>query len=212
MRTQAFLAAAFLAAPLIANAQSYEVGGAGGFAVQRGLNVESGSVKGTVGFKDAPVAGAWLAETGPRWGGEVRYLYRWGDARVEVGGEKAALSARQHIITGDLMLFLKGGKDAPVRPFIIFGGGVRRVEGTGPQQAFHPGSQYAALAHTSETLPVGDFGVGVRVRAGRRGVFRLEVRDYLSPKTDNVIAAAPGSKLTGLMHDVIILAGLGFTF
>ncbi|MCX7604859.1 MAG: hypothetical protein N2036_12350 [Bryobacteraceae bacterium] len=210
MILRVFLAAAAMAA--VAWAQPFEAGVVGGFAVQRGLKVESGSISGTVGFKQAPVAGAWGGEAGRRWGGEVRYLYRWGDARVEIGNDRASLTARQHIITGDLLLFLKGGREAPVRPFVVFGGGVRRVEGTGRQQAFHPGSQYAALAQTSETMPVGDFGFGVRVRAGRRGVFRVELRDYLSPKTDNVIAAAPGSKLKGLMHDIVVMAGAGIQF
>jgi hypothetical protein len=206
------LATLTLVSRVVCAQSSFEAGLTGGLAVQRGLRVESGSASGTVGFKDAPVAGVWAGEAGRRWGGEVRYLYRWGDARVEIGNEKASLAARQHIITGDLLLYLKSGKEATVRPFIVFGGGVRRLEGTGRQQAFHPGSRYAALAQTSETLPVGDFGLGVRVRAGRRGVFRFEIRDYLSPKTDNVIAAAPGSKLKGMMHDIVLTAGVGIRF
>jgi len=211
MRVRLFLIAA-LAAPAVLVAQSFEIGGAGGFAVQRGTSVEKGAVSGTVGFKDAPLAGAWAGEAGRRWGGEVRYLYRRGDARVEVGSEKYSFAARQHIVTGDLLFFFRSGKEAPVRPFVVFGGGVRRAEGTGQPTAFHPGSQYAALTRTSETLPVGDFGLGVRFKAGRSGVFRVEVRDYLSPKTDNVIAAAPGAKLKGLMHDVVVMAGIGWVF
>jgi len=211
MRTQFLSNALLLALPFAAAAQQWEIGGVGGFAAQRGVSVESGSVSGKVGFKDAPVLGAYFGETRGRWGGEVRYLYRWGDAKVEVGGESASLKARQQLVTGDLLYHFAGEK-AAVRPFLVFGGGIRYIEGTGQPRAFHPGSQYAALTRTSETLPVGHFGAGIKASAGKHALFRLEVRDYLGPRTDNVIAAAPGSKLTGLMHDIVFTAGIAWVF
>lgn len=211
MRTQILPSALLLALPFAAAGQQWEIGGFGGFAAQRGVSVESGSVSGKVGFKDAPAAGAYFGETRGRWGGEVRYLYRWGDAKVEVGAESASLKARQQIVTGDL-LFLFAGEKAAVRPFIVFGGGIRYIEGTGQPRAFHPGSQYAALAQSSETLPVGHFGAGIKASAGEHVLFRFELRDYLGPRTDNVIAAAPGSKLKGLMHDLVFTAGIAWVF
>jgi hypothetical protein len=211
MRIHFLPSALLLALPFAASAQQWEIGGVGGFAAQRGVTVESGSVSGKVGFKDSATAGAYFGETRGRWGGEVRYLYRWGDAKVEVGGESASLKARQHIVTGDLLYYFTK-EDAAVRPFVVFGGGVRRIEGTGAQQAFHPGSQYAALAQSSDTLPVGHFGAGIKARAGKHALFRLDFRDYLGPRTENVIAAAPGAKLKGLMHDLIFTAGIAWVF
>ena len=86
------------------------------------------------------------------------------------------------------------------------------MQGTGIESAAQPLSRFAGLTHTLQTLPVADFGAGVKVNLSPHVRLRLEVRDYLSTRPDQVIAPAPAVALKGFLHDVLGLVALGYTF
>ena len=110
------------------------------------------------------------------------------------------------------MLYYFSDLDARVRPYVAIGGGVKVFRGTGQEQAFQPLSDLALLTKTTQSVPVGDVGFGVKVRVGSGGMFRIEFRDYISPVPDEVIVESLDSKIGNLLHHFAPLFGFSWTF
>ena len=184
---------------LISDYRSVGVSGPGG---------ASGKVGPGFGFSGGFVLGQSMSN---RWGGEFRYLYFRNDLELSSGGQDASLGAQSHAVHYDVLYYLSD-PDARVRPYIAGGAGVKHFQGTGTEDPFQPLSSLALLTKTSESKLMGDFGVGVKFRIGRRAVFRVEFRDYVTGVPQEVIAAAPGSKIDGVLHQLAPLFGITWTW
>lgn len=184
---------------LISDYRSVSVSGPGG---------ASGKVAPGLGFSGGFVLGQNMSD---RWGGEFRYLYFRNDLQLSSGGQDASLGAQSHAVHYDVLYYL-ADPDARVRPYIAGGGGVKHYQGTGTEDPFQPLSSLALLTKTSESKLMGDFGVGVKFRVGRRAVFRVEFRDYVTGVPKEVIAAAPGANLDGILHQWAPLFGITWTW
>lgn len=184
---------------LISDYRSVGVSGPGG---------ASGQVGPGLGFSGGFVLGQNMSN---RWGGEFRYLYFRNDLELSSGGQEASLGAQSHAVHYDVLYYLSD-PDARVRPYVAGGGGVKHFQGTGTEDPFQPLSSLALLTKTGESKPMVDFGVGVKFRVGRRAVFRVEFRDYITGVPKEVIAAAPGAKLDGVLHHWAPLFGITWTW
>ena len=203
-----------VALPPSASAQKeLEIGALGLISDYRAVTVtgsggSSGKVGPGLGFSGGFVLGQNMSN---RWGGEFRYLYFRNDLELSSAGQEASLGAQSHAIHYDVLYYLSD-PDARVRPYVAGGGGVKYYQGTGSEDPFQPLSQLALLTKTSEAKPMGDFGVGVKFRLGRRAVFRVEIRDYITGVPQNVIAASPGAKVDGILHQWAPLFGITWTW
>jgi hypothetical protein len=191
-----------------------ELGALGLISDYRSLTVSgpsgaSGEVGPGFGFSGGFVLGQNMSN---RWGGEFRYLYFRNDLELSSGSQNASLGAQSHAVHYDVLYYL-ADPDARVRPYVAGGGGVKYYQGTGTEDPFQPLSSLALLTRTSEAKPMGDFGVGVKFRIGRRTVFRVEFRDYMTGVPEKVIAAAPGAKIGGgILHQWAPLFGVTWTW
>lgn len=205
------LALGLSAAPVFAQ-DKYELGALGLVSDYRSVGVANGGASGEVGpgfgFSGGFIMGQNLAD---RWGGEFRYIYFRNDLELSGGGQSADLGAQSHAIHYDVLYYFKDA-DARVRPYVAGGFGMKYWQGTGQEDPFQPLSNLALLTATSEVTPMGDFGVGVKFRIGRRAVFRVEFRDYITPVPKEVIAASPGADLDGLLHHWAPLFGVSWTW
>jgi len=75
-----------------------------------------------------------------------------------------------------------------------------------------PLGRFAALTATREILPTADVGVGVKFDLKKHLRFRAELRDYISAAPSSVIAPAAGASISGIAHDILGFAGLGYTW
>ncbi|MBK5291528.1 MAG: hypothetical protein JJE04_07640 [Acidobacteriia bacterium] len=201
-----------LAAGMAWGQTEWEVGALGGFSYARGVSVKGPAGSATAGFANGGVLGVFGGnDMYEHWSGEVRYLYRFSNLRLSSGGTTVSFGGHTHIIHADFLGHF-APRRARVRPFIAFGAGVKGVQGTGIESAGQPLGRLAALTHTSELLGFADVGAGVKVSLTRSVRFRVEVRDYISPKPTKVIAAAPGATLSGVLNDIVGTAGISFTF
>jgi hypothetical protein len=192
-------------------AQKWEIGVLGGGSVYNTASVTAGSASGSVGFKSGPAVGAFFGQNGNRFSGELRYEYLPGDLKVSSNGGEATFSGLAHAIHYDVM-FNFTSSEAAIRPFVEAGGGVKIYEGTGSTSTTQPLSNLALLTNTGETKGLATVGGGIKARVGKRIIFRAEVQDFITPFPRQVIAAAPGSKISGILHDIIFSAGLGVMF
>jgi hypothetical protein len=61
-------------------------------------------------------------------------------------------------------------------------------------------------------LPVADIGGGVKIDLHKNLRLRVEMRDYISPAPNKVIAPAPGASLGGVLNDFQAMVGLSLTW
>ena len=204
----------FAATAAYANAQDqqWEIGAVGGFGYSPDLTVSNSTTSASTGVKKGFAIGFFAGQDMYRyWSGEANYLYRAGNLKLEGGGKSASFDAHTHLITGDILAHFRP-RGSKIRPFISFGGGIEVMEGTGTESATQPLGNLAALTHTSEVLPVGEAGVGVKIQVAEHIRLRVQVRDYFSKAPDEVIAPAPGAHLSGVRQDVIGTVAIGFSW
>jgi hypothetical protein len=197
----------------LACAQEWEVGAIGGYGYAPHLTVSNGSASAETGIRSGGVVGVFAGDDMYKfWSGELRYLYRFDDLQLSSGKIKAPdFSAHTHIITADFLGHFRP-KGSHVRPFIAFGGGAKFMVGSGIESAGQPLGNFAALTATHEILPVADIGGGVKIDLHKNLRLRLEMRDYVSPAPNKVIAPAPGASLGGVMNDIQGMVAFSLTW
>jgi hypothetical protein len=193
-------------------APKWEIGVLGGGGFYNSASVSSPAGSGDVGIKNGLAVGAFLGnDLYKHIGGELRYEFMPGDLKVSSGGTEATFSGLAHAIHYDF-LFHFTPKGSRIRPFVSAGGGVKIYQGTSRATVTQPLSALALLTNTHETKGLGVFGGGVKAQVSSHVMLRFEVQDFLTPFPRQVIAPAPGAKISGLLNDIVVLAGLGVTF
>jgi hypothetical protein len=191
--------------------QSWEVGAAGGYGFSRDVTVTAGSTTGKTGFSPGYTFGGLLGnEISRHFGGEVRYTYQADDIRVSFGSAEAKARARSQTLHYDVLVHATS-RESAIRPFLAAGAGVKVYQGTGVEPAFQPLSNLVILSHTNEAQPVISAGGGVKFKVSHRALFRVDFRDYATPVPRNLLAAPPGSKVSGWIHDFVFLFGVSTT-
>jgi len=204
----------FAAAAGLAYAQEsqWEVGGIGGVGFSPNMNVKNATTSASASVRPGITVGAYGGQDMYRyWSGEATYLYRAGDLKLSGNGQSVTFGAHTHLITGDFLAHFKP-RGAHIRPFVSFGGGIEVMQGTGQESFNQPLGNLAALTATREVLPVGEVGVGVKVRLANHLLLRVQARDYISQAPHEVIRPAPGAKLNGIRQDIIGTAAIAVTW
>ena len=192
--------------------QGHEFGVIGGYAVAPTLTLSGPPGSAQAGFRNGGAVGVYLGDNQfNHFGGEIRYLYRSSTMKLSSGGTTVEFGAHTQIVNMDLLGYFPPA-DARVRAFVAIGGGVKLIQGTGTEASYQPLHDVAALTKTLQVQPTGDVGAGVKISLSRHLRMRVEVRDYVSMKPDKVIAAAPGFQMAGLLHDIMGLAALSYTW
>jgi hypothetical protein len=190
----------------------WEIGGLGGGGFYSSASVSGPTGSGDVGIKNSVAAGAFVGnDLYKRLGGELRYEFLPGDLKVSSGGSEATFSGQAHAIHYDL-LFHFAPKGSRLRPFVSAGGGVKIYQGTGRATVTQTLSSLALLTNTHQTSGLGVFGGGVKAQVTPHVMLRFEVQDFLTPFPKQVIAPAPGAKISSILNEIVVLAGLGITF
>lgn len=193
-------------------AQSRELGVIGGYGYAPSLTLTGPAGTAQTGFRAGGVFGVYIAENPyKRLGGEIRYLYRMSDMKLSSGGTNTNFAAHSQIVHMDLLVHFQDS-DSRTRSFLAFGAGAKVIQGTGAESSFQPLHQFAALTKTLQVLPTGDFGAGVKLNLRPHLRIRFEARDYISPQPKKVITAAPGVTMGGMLHDILALAALSYTW
>jgi hypothetical protein len=190
----------------------WEAGAAAGYSWHSSKTVAAGGTSAQAGLKGGIAVSGNLGHNMYRLvSGEVRYTFQKHDLELAAGGTKTGFAAQSHAIHYDFLIH-GAPVGANVRPFVAVGGGVRYFRGTGSEAPFQPLSQYAILTKTSQWLGMGTVGGGAKFRVGRRTLFRAEVRYYITPFPDQVIAPRSGAGLKGWLHNIVPMAGISYTF
>jgi|GraSoiStandDraft_16_1057320.scaffolds.fasta_scaffold621397_2 hypothetical protein len=192
--------------------QEWEIGGVGGAGFLNGLTVSNGGGTATTGFKTGAAFGALVGHNlYPKLGGEIRYTFQMSDLKLSSGGTEVTFKGVAHVVHYDV-LYHPARRRSRTQPFVAVGAGVKLYRGTGKQAAYQPLNQFAYLTHTSDLRPLISAGGGIKYRINEHTVFRAEVRDYITPFPNKVIAPAPGAKVGGWLQDFVPMFGVSWTF
>lgn len=197
---------------LPAAAQKYEFGlhGSGSIYQSKTIKHPSGDVD--AGFKMGFGGGFTLGHNQyDRIGGEVRYNYLLNKMKLSRAGTRAEFDGETHSIHYDL-LFHFADRESRVRPYVSGGAGIRSYRGTGTEAAFQPLGTVAVLTKTSETQALVSLGGGIKFKLSDRIMFRVDVRDYLTPFPKEVITPVGGATVGGWINNIVPSAGISFTF
>ncbi len=201
-----------LAATPALYAQRWELGAGAAGTFYTSRSVTAGSLKASAGFNSGWGASAWLGNDISNWvGGEIRYMYQENDLKLQEGGTTYNFGGRSNTIHYDFLLY-GAPRGKKVRPFVAFGAGMRGYSGTGREIPVQPLSRFAFLTRTSEWVPLVSLGAGIKFIPNKRMAFRAEFRDYLTPVPSQVIAPAPGAKLSGWYNNFVALFGVSVLF
>ena len=197
---------------VVCTAEEFELGGAAGYGFYRNVTITRGSATAKAGFDQgfsfSVVGGHDMHRL---LGGEVRYSYRDNSLKISSGGTDFKMSGEAHIVHYDALIHA-GPKQARLRPFLAFGGGIKYYRGTGTEQEFQPLQDFAVLTRTSELLPMLSLGGGIKFRISNHAVVRVDFRDYLTPFPSNVILPRGGAKASGWLHDLTPMVGISAYF
>jgi hypothetical protein len=193
-------------------AQQWEVGGAGGFGIFKNASVSGNGQSGDAGFSNSAAVSAFaVQDLYKHLGGEIGYTFQFDGLTASSGGAKETFAGQSHAIYYNV-LYKVGDREAQIQPYLAAGGGVKIYCGTGSSQVSQDLDNLVYLTRTQQVEPLITFGAGVKMKVSRRSFLYVEVRDYLTPFPDNVVAPAIGAKLSGWVHDFVPMVGLSFSF
>jgi hypothetical protein len=196
--------------------QQWEFGGMGGAGFLNNVNVSSSAGSATAGFKAGAAVGAFLGQNlYAHWSGELRYAYMQSDVHIQSGGLDPTFTASAHVLHYDL-LYHTNRKGSRVQAFVAAGGGIKIFRATDPglDEAFQQNSQFGYMTRTQQLKPMGDVGAGLRFAIGRNVYLRTEIRDYITPFPNKIIAppVAPDPKATygSILNDLVPMVGISY--
>ena len=194
-------------------AQRWEVGFGGG-----GSFLTSETITSPAGNADATrnpgwAASAWLDNNigSGLFGGELRYDHEMGDLKLSSGGTSTTFASQSNAVHYDF-LFNFTSSESAVRPFVAAGGGVKWYSGTGTEQPFQPLSNIAVFSDVRDLKAMASVGGGVKFNIAKSTTLRLEVHDYLTPFPSKLIAPVGGGSVSGWLQDIVVSAGISFSF
>ena len=197
---------------LPAMAQKWEFGAGGGASFYTNKDVVNRLGTAETGFSPGYTATAWLGQDSfGHVGGEIRYHFAKNDLKLSAGGTKIGFSAHTHTVGYNVLIHTQP-KSAKVRPYVLFGGGVKIFRGTGAPRASQPLSQFAVLTNTDQPKPYVQFGAGVKVNMGEHLYIRAEFTDQMSPFPNEVILPVQSGSLSGWIHNFLPVFGIGVAF
>jgi hypothetical protein len=211
-RILGIFALAFLALAPPASAQKWEFGGGLGGSFYVARDVVNGSNAAEAKLDTDIASSVWLGNNlRGKWGGEIRYDYQRGDFALDRGSASASLGGETHALHYDI-LWHGSDRGAKVRPFLLAGGGVKMYRATGQPVLVQPLSQFALLTKRNELKGLLSLGAGVKWQILQSLQFRLEVHDYITNFPEEIFVASPGSHGSGVLQNIVPLAGIAYTF
>jgi len=197
----------------IGAAQEWEVGGMASYGFYRNADATNPSGSASVGFSPGAAFGALVGyNSSATMGGEFRYAYEMNNLKISSGGTSASFNGAAHVLGYELILHRRARGESKVQPFLAVGGGMKLYRGTGSEQTYQPLENFALLTKTQQVEPMISFGGGLKFTLSQHVLLRAEVRDYISPFPQNIIAPVPPTKIGGWLNDFVPMIGISYIF
>jgi hypothetical protein len=190
--------------------QQWEFGGMGGAGFLSNVNVSAPAGSATAGFQPGGAVGVFVGQNlYAHLSGELHYAYLQNDLHIQAGGTNATFTGNAHVLHYD-MVWHTNRKEARTQYFAAVGGGMKIFRGTGAEQAYQANYQFGFMTKTQQLKPMGTVALGLRYQLRPRLYLRAEIRDYITPFPNQIIAPAPGAKFGSILNDFVPMVGLSY--
>jgi hypothetical protein len=186
--------------------------GGGGWYHDSSITNANGSAQS--GFPARAAFGVTLTENMYHYfGGEIRYLFRFGGPELKSSGLEANLNGHTNVVTYDF-LFYTSSKESSIRPYIAGGAGIKVYTGLGPRYLVlnQPLANFALLRSVNQVEPAISVGGGVKFPLPKRTQLRVDFRAYMTPLPDQLFRPIGLSVIRGWLFDFVPLAGISYVF
>jgi len=188
-------------------AADWQVTGAAGFGAYHYLTYQAPAGAASAGIGPRYALEATIGrQFGGRFAVEAAYSFQDGDFEIASGGRKTAFDANAHAVHVDLLVYLRR-RSAALRPYAVAGAGAKFYHGVEAMNP-RPLAEFGSFRDGIDTRALASFGGGVEWAPWPHWALRLDVRDYATPFPATVIVPAPGSNLSGWLHDLVATAGI----
>jgi hypothetical protein len=201
-----------IAAPVACQAQSWEVGAAGGYGWYENpsISIPAGSTQ--AGFPPRAAFSVVLGNNMYNYlGGELRYMFRFGGPELNSGDVRADRNGYTNVIVYDLLVHLRP-RDVHLRPYFAGGAGIKVFSATGISQVNQPLNGFARLIEHTEVEPAISAGVGLKYRFTKHAQFRVDFRTYFSPLPKDIFRSPSAAVIHGWVYDFVPIAGFSYVF
>jgi hypothetical protein len=198
--------------PFCAAQEMWELGALGGYGFTRNATISNGAGSVSAGLKNGPVVAFTGGTSEYKYlGAEAGYVYRAGDLKLSGSGAEPNFSGQTHFADFRFLVHFTPIQSR-IRPFAAVGGGVAVYMGSGEESSTQPLNNFAALTNTRQTKPMASAAIGVKARISNHMALRFELRDYMTPFPDQVIAPVPGASASGWLHNFMPMVGITGVF
>jgi hypothetical protein len=212
MRSSLYLVVLMAAAPAAGLCQEWEIGGAGGYGWYASPSISTPSGSAQAGFPAKGAIGVVFGENMyEHWGGEIRYLFRFGGPELKSDGIQTNITGHTNVIVYDFLIHMTG-REAKLRPFVAGGAGIKVFSGTGDFLVNQPLAGFARLVEHTQVEPAISAGAGLKYRITRHVQLRVDFRTYFSPLPDEIFRRPRSAVLRGWVYDFVPLAGISYVF
>lgn len=193
-------------------AQSWQIGGGGGYGLYRKTTVFSPAGQVSAGIRSRFALAAWLTEDRYEYvSGEFRYTYQDGDPFLEDAGQRFNLQGQSHAFEYDVLFHFRNVYNS-FRPYVTTGVGVKRYLVSGPPNPSPPFADIALLNATQDTRFLAVLGAGISFKVGRHVILRCDFRDYITKFPKDLIRPAPYGTARGLFQQLTPMIGIAYAF
>jgi hypothetical protein len=193
-------------------AEQWEAGIAGGYGLYRNATIIAPAGTADAGIRNRFAFSAVISDDQYDYlGGEIRYTYQDGDPFLEAGGARANIQGQSHAFHYDLLIHTRP-KWERIRPYFAIGIGAKLYVVSGPENPVQPLGDIGLLTARDEFKVLYVAGGGVKIRLHDHVLFRLDLRDYITPFPKRVIRPAPGATGRGFLQQFTPLVGVSYVF
>jgi|SRR5215472_17694812 len=198
----------------VCQAQPWELGAIGGYGWYHDSSITNANGSAQSGFPARAAFGVTLTENMYHYfGGEIRYLFRFGGPELKSSGLEANLNGHTNLVTYDF-LFYTSSKESSIRPYIAAGAGIKVYTGLGPRYLVlnQPLANFALLRSVNQVEPAISVGGGMKFLLPKRTQLRVDFRAYMTPLPDQLFRPTGLSVIRGWLFDFVPLAGISYVF
>jgi hypothetical protein len=196
----------------LSRAEQWELGAVFGLATSHDPAISSPAGSVQTGFPTKAVLGVvWGENLYQYFGGELRYMYRWGGPKLTANGTQAGMNGYANVLTYEVLVHMKS-RESRFRPFVAGGAGIKIYTGVDQQPVGQPLANVALLRSVTQVEPAVSAGAGLKYSIARDVQLRFDFRTYMTPVPNDLIRPVGRSVIHGWTYDFVPMLGISYVF
>jgi hypothetical protein len=198
--------------PTTCYAEQWEIGGLGAYGWYHDATITTPARSESIGMAPKGAMGVVFAEDPYKYiGGEVRWLYIFGQPQIRVGGIELTRPGFSNVVHYDLIIHVTP-QEAKLRPFFAVGGGVRVYSVRDRRDFNRPLFPCESRKSQNEAEALISAGGGLKYIVTHSLQVRMDFRTYLTPTPTDLFRPIGPSFTRGWIYNFVPSLGVSYLF